>query len=314
MNVLVFGGSGMLGHKVVQVLADAGHTVCAVARGEKARWLPQFVPMSVQVRGIHPDADPRELADIVRVSGPDVVVNCAGLIKQRRQGSDVVAAAAINAMFPHLCAQACGDVDARLIHVSTDCVFSGNRVPDDAASLADLDDAAFENELRCRGLLYPEIASPDPVDVYGQTKRLGEIDGYAHVLTLRTSLYGPELDQRDSLFEWFCTQSEVTGFVDHFWSGVTTLYFAELLSDRILDSQVSGLFHLAMPPTHKARLLERTSRVFGLSVRVEPRPAPAPLNRALDGSALDTALGLVHPSWDNLLESMRRDFEARGYR
>ena len=120
----------------------------------------------------------RRLLDDV---APTVVVNAAGLVKQRPEGSDPVAAMAVNALLPHRLSARCRASGARLLHVSTDCVFSG-----------------------ARGR-YTEADSPDPVDLYGRSKWLGEV-ATAGCLTLRLSLVGWELGTRRGLVEWFRQQ------------------------------------------------------------------------------------------------------------
>jgi dTDP-4-dehydrorhamnose reductase len=211
---------------------------------------------------------------------PDVVVNCIGIVKQLDAAHDPVPSISVNALFPHRLAALVQAADARLLHVSTDCVFSG------------------------RGGGYTEADEPDPVDLYGRTKLLGEVVG-AGALTVRTSIVGRELGTTQGLLEWFLAQSgPVRGYARAIFSGVTTEALAEVLAEIAAHhSALSGVWHVASEPITKLELLHRLAHTFGHAVAIEPDDRLA-IDRSLDGSRFVAATGIETPSWDDMLAQL----------
>lgn len=259
MKVLVLGGTGMLGHVVGRKLGQRYDTYLtvrgagdgpAVLGGVDARRLETVVAALDQVR-------------------PEAVVNCIGAIKQRPEGRDPDTATAVNAVFPHQLAPACAARGARLIHISTDCVFSGRQGG------------------------YRETDPPDPVDLYGRTKLLGEPAGDA-CLTLRTSLIGRELGTANGLVEWFLGQTgRVDGFTNAIFSGITAEACADVLADVIeLHPELGGLRHVAGEAISKHDLLVLLREASGHAVEIEPVAEPE-LDRSLDASRFRDETGWV---------------------
>jgi dTDP-4-dehydrorhamnose reductase len=276
-RVLVLGGTGMLGHACVagfegrfDVHATVRDRSVEAAHGLAAE-VCQFDVWSNSV-----DA----LLEQVR---PDVVVNCIGLVKQLDEANRPRAAVRLNALFPHELAEACAERGVRLIHISTDCVFSGN-LP--------------------LGSRYREDASPDPTDLYGRSKLLGEVG--APGLTVRTSIIGPELERRSGLLEWFRAQDggTVTGYTQAVFSGLTTAALAELLAEVIeRHPDLHGLYHVAAEPITKYDLLLGLREALALDCEIEPAPEPV-VNRALDGSRFTSETGIRIPSWDEMITAL----------
>lgn len=227
------------------------------------------------------DAAPRELLERLR---PEVVVNCIAMVKQLSETEDARAAIRVNSLFPRELADACTAVGARLIQVSTDAVFSG-RLP--------------------IGERYREDDFPDPQDLYGRTKLLGEV-GPPH-LTLRTSIIGRELRSGSGLLEWLRRQegSVISGFRRAIFSGLTTHALAELIAEVAgRHPDLAGLYHVAGEPISKYELLLLLRDVLSIECEIEPVDEPL-MNRALDGSRFTAATGLRVPSWNTMLESYR---------
>jgi dTDP-4-dehydrorhamnose reductase len=211
------------------------------------------------------------------------VVNCIGLIKQQQGGQDPVSAIAINALFPHLIAKACTAANARMIHVSTDCVFSGSKGH------------------------YRESDLPDSIDFYGRSKALGEV--VAPHLTLRTSIIGPELSRAAGygLLAWFWSQRtpQIAGYDRAIFSGLTTLALADLMFDILLHHpQLQGLYHAASAAIDKYTLLTKTRDHFGMSIDIQP-DSGLNINRSLNGQRLDEVIGHPVPDWDTQLVQLR---------
>lgn len=286
-RVLVLGATGMLGHVVVGQLADRFEVNATV------RDPTETAPLAPPAR-LHPfearatDDGLDELLGYVR---PDVVVNCIGLVKQLPIASDPIVAIAINSLLPHRIAAAAGRRDARLLHVSTDCVFSG----------------VLEIPRR-----YREADRADAEDLYGRSKLLGEVTAGGH-LTLRTSIIGPELGSRTGLLEWFRGQQEpvVNGFTRAIFSGLTTAALARVIGE-VIESHpgLTGLYHVAAAPISKFDLLNRLNDAFGSAHEIRPVDEPE-INRALDGSRFADATGIAVPSWDAMIGEYADQESAR---
>jgi dTDP-4-dehydrorhamnose reductase len=274
-RILVLGATGMLGHRVIRELATR-HEVIAHGRRE-----PEPVDgVRVVIGDLRSDSlDP--LLDELR---PDVIVNGAGAIKQRLDEWSRRDVLLVNTLLPHALAAWCQANDRRLIHVSTDCVFRGDR----------------------SGPPYRETDPPDVMDLYGYSKAAGEVAHLPTALTLRTSIIGREIGTRFGLLEWFLSQprdASVSGFDNHWWSGVTTVELARLIG-RIVDehASLSGLHQVAGEPISKYELLRMANRLFGAGVSIRRVTTDAPIYRVLDGSRLRDAIGYTPTRLETQLE------------
>jgi dTDP-4-dehydrorhamnose reductase len=278
-TVLVLGGTGMLGHELVRVLAGEFDVHATVRRRTASVEAALAVPLHEY------DAWSDEGLDgVLDRTRPDVVVNCIGLVKQLREASEPIQAITLNSLLPHQVAESCAARSVRLIHVSTDCVFSG-RIP--------------------AGARYRESDVPDPVDLYGRSKLLGEIDD-SHALTLRTSIIGWELERATGLLEWATAQrgSEVSGFVNAWFSGLTTTALSRVIAVLIEQFPgLVGLYHASAEPISKHDLLVRLNDVLGLELSIVPAEEPR-INRSLDSSELRARTNLELPAWDEMLTEL----------
>ncbi len=279
-NILVTGAHGTLGHVVCRTLSQK-HRVIGTCRGARDSYpaLDYPSPSFSLIDGVDL-TDPRALAERLPSRGISVVVNCAGLIKQRPAANDPMAVMQANALMPLRLAQWCEARDARLIHIGTDCVFSGRRGG------------------------YRESDTPDPVDLYGLSKLLGEV-GTAPHLTLRTSFIGPQLAGQEGLLAWFLAQrGTVKGFGKAIFSGLTTEAFARVIQ-RVIDGALplSGLYHVAAPPISKYALLYEIERRLRRGITIE-RDDSFECDRSLDGHRFVNASGITVPGWDEMLDGL----------
>lgn len=284
-KVLILGAGGMLGHTLFTQLARSGGLdVYAAVRspdGLQDRFAPQQL---ARVRG-NVEADNIEsIMRLVAEIKPVVVVNCIGIIKQLPAAADYLTAIGINALFPHRLALVCAAAGARLIHISTDCVFDGARggyTEDDPANAADL---------------------------YGRTKYLGEVC-YPHCVTLRTSIIGHELKGRVGLIDWFLAQSgTVRGFTNAVYSGLPTVELARVISDYVIpDAGLSGLYHVSSAPVSKYKLLKLVAARYVKQVEIEPFDEFR-VNRALNSDRFRGVTGYTAPDWPDLIDKMHRDY------
>lgn len=280
-RVLVIGASGMLGNAVLRLFAeDDRFDVAGSARsaGFLAR-LPESLRPRI-VLGVDVDnAD--SLARLFATARPDVVINCVGLVKQLAEADDPLAAIPINALLPHRLARLCDVAGARLVHVSTDCVFSG----------------------RTGG--YTEADAPDATDLYGRSKLMGEVD-YPHAITLRTSIIGHELGSAHGLVGWFLAQEgAVKGFTRAIFSGLPTVELARVIRDHVLPHpELHGLYHVSAAPIAKFDLLNLVARAYDRSTQIAPDDRLV-IDRSLDSSRFRAATGYAPPDWTELIRRMR---------
>lgn len=283
-RLLILGGDGMLGHKLVQVLGRQ-FVIAATFRHTTGAW--RRYPIYQEGTRLIGGVDVANFDSVVRAvaeTRPDVVINAAGIIRQVAAAGDPIPSITVNALFPHRLADLCAAAGVRLLHISTDCVFSG-----------------------ARGA-YRETDAPDPVDLYGRTKLLGEVDRPG-ALTLRTSIIGRDFVRRAGLLEWFLGNrgGAVNGFADHIFSGFTTNALAGILATVIREHQhLSGLYHVAAPPINKANLLEQVRDALKLDITVHHINA-GHCDRGLDPSRFRAATGMALPGWDAMLAELAAD-------
>lgn len=214
-RVVVLGSNGMLGHVLSQVLSEDPEF--EVIRANRSPY-----PGELFFDGSRPTFLDAE---------PDYVVNCVGLLVNDSEKNPELAAWT-NGHLPYMIAAACAKEKAKMIHISTDCVFRGDRGK------------------------YTVDDKPDATSIYGQTKALGEITNSPNHLTIRTSIIGPEIKMKGSgLFHWFMTQDkEVNGWSNVFWNGVTTLRLAQIIRDNLVNGP-NGLIHVSSEDMSKYILL-----------------------------------------------------------
>lgn len=280
-KVLVLGVTGMLGNAVFRVFgADAAHQTWGTLRSASA--LRHF-PVDSHDRllsGVDV-LDQDALTAVMAKIRPDVVINCVGLIKQLADAKDPLTALPINAMLPHRLARLCELGGARLIHVSTDCVFSGRKG------------------------MYQESDLSDAEDLYGKSKYIGELHDLPHAITLRTSIIGHELGSNYALVDWFLSQQgSVKGFTQAIFSGLPTVELARVMKDFVVPHlQLNGLYHVAAEPIDKFRLLSQVAAQYGKQIEIRPDDALV-IDRSLDGSRFRKATGYVAPAWPELIRRM----------
>ncbi len=278
---MILGANGMLGNTLLRRLStNRGYAVHGTIRAATAS-------PAAGAATIHCGLDVGDDAKLLEVLGtvrPDVVINCVGLIKQRAAANDPRLAISVNSLFPHQLAHLCTGIGSRLIHFSTDCVFSGSRGN------------------------YREDDPSDADDLYGRSKRLGEVDYGGH-LTLRTSIIGHEMANHHSLIDWFLsTKGRVSGYAGVIFSGLPATEIARIVEQHVLpDDSLGGLFHLSGEPIDKDRLLRLVAAAYRHDVEITRCEEPR-LNRALDSSRLRQRLNYHPPAWENLIAEMHRDF------
>ncbi|KFA99287.1 dTDP-4-dehydrorhamnose reductase family protein [Vibrio sp. ER1A] len=286
MKVLVIGATGMLGYSIFSNLSelpafDVYGTVRTIDRLERFFPSSNKLVFNVDVK----DFTTLEIA-ILSIK-PDVVINCIGLIKQHDGSKKHVDAIEINALLPHKIAEFCDVIGARLVHFSTDCIFDGE----------------IGN--------YLESDLPTATDLYGKSKCLGEVD-YGKHITIRTSIIGHELKSSVSLIDWFLTQeSTVKGFSKAIFSGLPTVYIAQVLAEFVLpNASLSGLYHLSAEPIDKYSLLSKVADVYDKKIKIE-NCEDFMIDRSLSSNKFRGETGFLPLSWDDLVTFMYADYLKR---
>jgi dTDP-4-dehydrorhamnose reductase len=220
------------------------------------------------------------IEEVIGQFRPAAVVNCIGIVKQRPESEEAIASIEVNALLPHRLAIACRAAGARLVQLSTDCVFSGDKGG------------------------YREEDRPDPVDVYGRSKLLGEVTGEG-ALTVRTSMIGRGLYRKTSLVDWFLAQKgKVQGYRRAVFSGLTTRELARVIR-MILEKhpQASGLYHLSAAPINKYDLLTKLRERLAAQVDIVPVDEPR-IDRSLDSTRFRRVFSYKPPEWDAMLDEL----------
>ncbi len=287
MRILILGGDGMLGHQLLRSWQHA-HDVRVTLRNDAVHYA-HYGLFSAENSFYGIDArDFSAVEQVVKAFRPEAVVNAIGIVKQRDEAGDAILSLEINALLPHRLSLLCGEIGARLIHLSTDCVFSGRKG------------------------MYTEDDWEDARDLYGRSKLLGEVRE-AHAVTLRTSIIGLELARKRSLIEWFLAQrGQVRGFTRAIYSGFTTLEMARII-ERILlrHRDLSGLWHVASEPISKYDLLQKLSRHLGRRDVELLRDDGFACDRSLDASRFRARTGYQPPSWDAMLAELAGQIQER---
>jgi dTDP-4-dehydrorhamnose reductase len=282
MKVLVLGVTGMLGSTLFRYLsADTNYQVWGTLRSPPGN---KYFSCDTHSRLIsHIDVlDADDLVSVMEQVRPDVVINCVGLIKQLADAKDPLTALPINAMFPHRLAKLCALSGARLVHISTDCVFSGRKG------------------------MYVEQDVSDAEDLYGKSKFIGELHDIAHAITLRTSIIGHELQSRESLIDWFLSQKESTkGYEKAIFSGLPTIELARVIKEYVIPRpELNGLYHVSVESIDKLSLLKLVAEVYHKEIDIVPDDRVC-IDRSLDSSRFQQATGYIPPSWPELVKSMQ---------
>jgi dTDP-4-dehydrorhamnose reductase len=280
MKILVFGASGMIGSAMFRVLsAKKEWQVWGTLRSDEIKKFFSGDKQDKLVAGVEVEKHDVLVRMFARVK-PDVVINCIGLTKHHKEAEDPQLALPLNALLPHRMADLCAVAGARLIHVSTDCVFAGTKGN------------------------YSETDAPDAVDVYGKAKQLGEVD-YPHAVTLRTSTIGHELQSDYGLLEWFLSQQgSCKGFNRAIFSGLPNTEFARVVRDLVIPRpDLRGLYHVGADPIGKYELLKLIAKVYGKQIEIV-RDDEFLIDRSLNGDRFNRATGYKPAAWPELIQAM----------
>jgi dTDP-4-dehydrorhamnose reductase len=282
MKILVLGGTGMLGHRLWVNLSQV-HETWVTVRGDESQFpdIPEFPR-----KYIWPHVDALTFSQVTHAFTsiqPDLVINCIGLIKQIPLANDPLLSISLNALFPHQVSLLCRTAGIRMIHISTDCVFSGKKGR------------------------YVESDQPDAEDLYGRTKLLGEVV-YPHTITLRSSIIGRELMTRFGLIEWFLGQTgTIWGYKKAIYTGFTTDELSRIILNYVIPrTDLSGLYHVSSDPISKYDLLMLAKDSFGRDLTILP-DEDFVSDRSLDSSRFRQITDYKPPTWTAMIDELERN-------
>jgi dTDP-4-dehydrorhamnose reductase len=279
-KVLVLGATGMLGNAVMRLFAvSPGIEVTGSARSASSAHLMPPLVTDRLVYGVEMENSDC-LIELFTSVKPHVVINCIGLVKQLADAGDPLLAIPINSLLPHRLAHLCKLADARFVHISTDCVFSGTRG------------------------LYSESDPSDANDLYGRSKYLGEVD-YPNAITIRTSIIGHEIQGAQGLVEWFLAQNEaVNGYRKAIFSGLPTVELARVIRDLVIPNpKLCGVFHVSAEPISKFDLLTLIGQAYKKQFNIRPDDTVV-IDRSLDSSRFREVTGFRPEPWPELVRRM----------
>lgn len=215
---------------------------------------------------------------------PDIIINCIGIVDKSYAEENIPEATEVNTLLPRSLKEVCLHSNTRLIHISTDCVFSG------------------------REGNYTETSLADATDVYGLSKKWGEVTG-DNVLTIRTSIIGRELVRSRGLLEWFISNrgGTVDGYANAIFSGFPTVTFAGIIKDIILNhSELNGLYHIATEPIDKYTLLNMINDTMHLGIKINKSP-DYKYDRSLDATKFNKATRFKPQPWGIMIDELAKD-------
>lgn len=287
MRVLILGATGMLGNTLFRAFQNNQNFETWGSLRNAS--LMDYFPPNLHARLIHSidilDGD--SLLKLFEMVKPNVVINCIGLIKQLACTNDPLVMLPVNSLLPHRLAKICGLTQSRLIHLSTDCVFSGKKGG------------------------YSECDHSDAEDLYGKSKFMGELNDLSYAVTIRTSMIGHELNRNYSLVNWFLSQSEqVKGYTRAVFSGLPTIEIARIISDYIIpNNALTGIYHVAAKPISKYDLLGLIAERYKKNISIIPTDSLI-VDRSLNSERFNKATGFIAPEWPLLIDKL---YQSRVY-
>ena len=285
MKILVLGVSGMVGNALFKVLSKNndydvfGSTRNNLIKSLFPSQLNDKIINSIDVENVD------ILGSLLAKVKPNIVINCIGVIKQLEQANNPLYVVPVNILLPHRLSHMCDLINARLIHLSSDCVFSGKKGN------------------------YIETDETDPKDLYGRSKLLGEVL-YPNTITLRTSIFGHELNTSHGLIDWFLSQKKtIKGYTNMIFSGLPNYELAKIIGDFIIPKKkLHGLYHVGAKPISKFELLELVRNKYKKDLTIEPFDE-IKINRSLNSSLFQESFGYSPPSWKQMISEMYSFYE-----
>ena len=283
MKILILGSSGLLGNTLTKYFFEKSNykTYGYLRDSSKLKFFKKKYISRLSV--IQNVLKINDLRRKIKELSPEVIINCIGQTNKisGQNLNNIENFININSLFPFRLKEICDEIQARLIHFSSDCVFSGEKG------------------------FYSEKDNPDPTDIYGKSKLLGELNN-KNIITIRKSVIGHELDSKKGLLEWFLNQEEsVEGFKEAIFSGLTVLELARIIDMYILPNRdINGIIHLSAEPISKYELLEIIAKQYNKLIKIKPNKE-IKIDRSLNSEYFKKLTGYKSDPWPLLINSMK---------
>ena len=283
MKLLILGSSGLLGNTLTKYFFEKNNyeTFGFLRDTAKLKFFKRkYINRLIIIQDI---LNINDLSSKIKVLRPNVIINCIGQTNKIRGQNlnNLENFININSLFPFRLKALCDEIQSRLIHFSSDCVFSGEKG------------------------FYSERDNPDPTDVYGKSKLLGELDS-ENIITIRKSVIGHELDSKKGLLEWFLNQEGyVEGYKEAIFSGLTVLELARIIDMYILPNKnIKGIIHLSAEPISKYDLLKIIANQYNKIINIKPNKE-IKIDRSLNSQYFKKVTGYKSVPWPSLIKSMK---------
>jgi len=282
-KVFIIGITGMLGSTLLKTLVN-NRELSIYGSSRHSNPINAHKDLNYRHIGELDILDENKFFDHISQIKPEIIINCAGVIKQIKGAQNPLDIIPINSLFPHKVEKFCTSKKIRLIHISTDCVFSGRKGG------------------------YKEEDISDAEDLYGKSKYIGEVYG-ENSLTLRTSIIGHENGTSHSLLEWFLSQNnKVEGYKKAFFSGLTTIELSSIIEEIIISfKDLSGLYQISSKPISKYDLLMLIKEIYRKDIDIIPS-YNVEIDRSLNSEKFQNKTGIVVPEWTNMIKSMYKNY------
>lgn len=289
-KILILGVSGLLGGAVLEILGEKNiNNIYGTIRNKDLDNLPVNLKKYQIIKNINAE-NKEQILNLFNKIKPNIIINCIGKIRLENNSNDLQKTIMVNSLLPHLLSEICSEKGVKLIHISTDGVFSGLKGN------------------------YLESDTPDCRDIYGYSKLIGEITNTTNTVTIRTSVIGHHHSRNQNLLNWFLNQTNtVKGYQSSIFSGITTIELAKIIRDYIIPNKnLYGLYHIGSNPIDKYKLLRIISKVYNKNINIIPNNDIV-INRSLNFNKFSNLTGYYPSELETQINEMYDFYKLRNY-
>ena len=284
MNILIFGITGMIGSAFFKTMSQSKdiNAFGTVRQFDDKLFFDNILRINISV--VKNVMDNKELEILFQKIKPDFVINCTGIIKQNKHNDTPLIVVPINSLFPHKLTKYCECYNAKLIQISTDCVFSG------------LKGKYNENDI------------PDALDLYGRSKIIGEVKNNKSALTIRTSVIGHELQRKTSFLDWVVNSSNtINGYTNALYSGLTVKELVEVTFNHIFTNNLCGIYHIGSSYISKFKLIKIICDIYNINIKVISDES-FKIDRTLNSKKFKNRTGYIVPDWEKMIKEYYQSY------
>ena len=277
-KILVIGASGLIGNAIFHECLNFKYDVYGTIKRKNKKYF--FKKNSNKIFSNIRIENDKEIVKIIKKIKPNIVINCAAVVKKYIDLYSIKKIFEINSKFPKKLEHLTSMYNFKLIHISTDCVFDGKHGN------------------------YSEDDIPNPQDIYGLSKYFGEVKS-DNCLTIRTSVIGPELKKSQGLYEWFMKQNgKIKGYKKFIFSGLTSFELSKIIISNLSNFKLGSIVHISSKPINKFELLKKFKKTFSKKDLVIKECNKIKINRSLI-SNFQKKNNIKISSWNKMLSDMK---------